>query len=139
MEKAWNFFSSPINLSTITPSMGFHITSEVAEHQKMYPGMLIGYKITPLLGIRMDWLTEITHIEHHKYFIDEQRSGPFALWHHQHHFEATGQGIEMTDILNYALPLGPLGRVANSLIVKDRILEIFSFRKRKTKEIFGEY
>lgn len=103
----------------------------------MYPGMLIGYKITPLMGIRMEWLTEITHVEHHQYFIDEQRSGPFALWHHQHHFQTSNEGVKMTDILNYAVPFGPIGRIANSLIVKDRILEIFAFRTQKTKEIFG--
>jgi len=93
MEKAWDFFSSPRNLATITPSMGFHITSNLKEDQKMYPGMLIGYKITPLMGIRMEWLTEITHVEHHQYFIDEQRSGPFALWHHQHHFQTSNEGV----------------------------------------------
>lgn len=119
--------------------MGFDITSDLGEMQKMYSGMLIGYKITPLMGIRMDWLTEITYIEHHKYFIDEQRSGPFSLWHHQHHFRTIERGIEMTDILNYAIPLGPIGRMANSLIVKDRILDIFNFRKLKTQEIFGDY
>lgn len=99
--------------------------------------MLIGYKITPLMGIRMEWLTEITHVEHHQYFIDEQRAGPFALWHHQHHFQTSNEGVKMTDILNYAVPFGPIGRIANSLIVKDRILEIFAFRTQKTKEIFG--
>lgn len=139
MEEAWDFFSSPRNLATITPSMGFHITSELDEKQKMYSGMLIGYKITPLMGIRMNWLTEITYIEHHRYFIDEQRSGPFSLWHHEHHFRKIEYGIEMTDVLNYAIPLGPIGRMANSLIVRNRILDIFKFRELKTTEIFGSY
>jgi ligand-binding SRPBCC domain-containing protein len=139
MEEAWNFFSSPRNLATITPSMGFHITSDLDEKQKMYSGMLIGYKITPLMGIRMNWLTEITYIEHHKYFIDEQRSGPFSLWHHEHHFRQIERGIKMTDILSYGIPFGPIGRIANSLVVKNRILDIFSFRRLKIDEIFGEY
>lgn len=139
IEKAWDFFSSPQNLATITPSMGFHITSELSDKEKMYPGMLIGYKITPLMGIRMNWLTEITYIEPHKYFIDEQRSGPFAFWHHQHHFRTIDGGVEMADILNYAVPFGPIGRIANALIVETRILEIFRFRQHKTNEIFGVY
>lgn len=139
IEEAWGFFSSPRNLARITPSMGFQIISELNENQKMYPGILIGYKITPLMGIKMNWLTEITHIEHHKYFIDEQRFGPFALWHHQHHFKPINNGIEMTDILNYAIPYGFIGRLANSLIVRKRIQEIFNYRKQMINEIFGEY
>ncbi len=119
--------------------MGFKITSELSGREKIYPGILIGYEITPLFGIRMNWLTEITYIEPYKYFVDEQRSGPFAFWHHQHHFRITDLGVEMIDILNYAVPLGPVGRIANSLIVKKRILEIFSFRHGKIQEIFGEY
>jgi len=87
----------------------------------------------------MDWLIEITYTEHHKYFIDEQRSGSFALWHHQHHVRTINRGIEMTDILKYAIPFGPIGKIANSLIVKERVLEIFNFRKLKTTEIFGDY
>lgn len=139
IEEAWDFFSSPRNLARITPSMGFQIISELDENQKMYPGILIGYKITPLMGIKMNWLTEITHIEYHKYFIDEQRFGPFALWHHQHHFKPINTGIEMTDILNYAIPYGFIGRLANTLIVRKRILEIFSYRKQMINEIFGEH
>ena len=118
--------------------MGFHITSELSDKDKMYPGILIGYKITPLMGIRMNWLTEITYIDPHKYFVDEQRAGPFAFWHHQHHFRTIGAGVEMTDILNYAVPFGPIGRIANALIVKKRILEIFRFRQMKINQIFGE-
>lgn len=119
--------------------MGFHITSKLGDKEEMYPGLLIGYKITPLLGIRMNWLTEITYIEPYKYFVDEQRAGPFSFWHHQHHFRTISGGVEMTDILNYAIPLGPIGRIANTLIVQTRILEIFRFRQLKINEIFGEY
>lgn len=137
--EAWDFFSSPGNLAKITPSMGFHITSPIDDEQKMYPGILIGYKITPLFGIKMDWLTEITHIEHQRYFIDEQRFGPFALWHHQHHFEAVTRGVEMTDILNYAIPFGFIGQIAHSMLVKDRIMEIFNYRQKKVDELFGIY
>ncbi|MGV3705059.1 MAG: SRPBCC family protein [Arcticibacter sp.] len=139
LERAWDFFSSPHNLARITPSMGFKIVSELDENQKMYPGILIGYKITPLLGIKMDWLTEITHIEHHRYFIDEQRFGPFALWHHQHHFEEISGGTKMTDILSYAIPYGIIGKLTHELIVRDRILDIFNYRKQKINELFGEY
>lgn len=89
MEQAWDFFSSPLNLAKITPEhMGFIITSDFEEGQNMYPGMIITYKVSPLLGIKLDWMTEITHVKEGEYFVDEQRFGPYALWHHQHHFKA---------------------------------------------------
>jgi ligand-binding SRPBCC domain-containing protein len=134
----WEFFSSPYNLEKITPNnMAFEVTSTPLEDQKMYPGMIITYKVSPLLGVKLNWMTEITEVEHEKYFIDEQRFGPFKFWHHQHHFKATDKGVEMTDILTYGLPLGFLGDIAHALIVKNKIKEIFKFREEKTKELFG--
>jgi ligand-binding SRPBCC domain-containing protein len=128
MEKAWNFFSSPANLAAITPEkLQFKIIS--AHHgETMYPGQLIEYTVKPLLGIPLYWMTEITHVEHHKYFIDEQRFGPYSFWHHQHHFMQTVDGIEMTDIVHYKLPLWQLGDIANSLLVKKQLKEIFDYR-----------
>lgn len=139
VEKAWDFFSSPHNLSNITPSLGFEIKTDLKMDQKMYPGILISYTVSPLLGIKMDWLTEITHISNHDYFIDEQRFGPFKLWHHQHHFREVDGGVEMTDILNYAIPYSFIGRIANQLFVNRKIVEIFSYRELKINEIFGFY
>ena len=133
---AWEFFSSPKNLAKITPQhMGFQITNKY-EVGKMYPGMLITYKVSPLLGIKLDWCTEITHVKDQVYFVDEQRFGPYAMWHHQHHFETVTGGVMMTDILDYSIPFGWLGSIENVLIVKNAVKEIFEFRKQKIAELF---
>ena len=130
IEAAWEFFSNPANLQAITPpKMGFRIIS-TNHGDRMYAGQIIEYKVAPLLGIALYWMTEITHVESRKYFIDEQRFGPYALWHHQHHFKEIPGGVEMTDIVNYRMPLGFIGRAANQIFVKKSI-EIdlrFSFR-----------
>lgn len=133
---AWDFFSSPRNLAKITPEhMGFIITSEFND-EKMYPGMLITYKVSPLLGIKMDWCTEITHVQDYKYFVDEQRFGPYSMWHHQHHFKTVEGGVEMTDIINYAIPLGIVGKLMNSLMISNEIEKIFSYREKKVLTLF---
>ena len=133
---AWDFFSSPKNLAKITPQhMGFQITNKY-EVGKMYPGMLFTYKVSPVLGIKLDWCTEITHVKDQVYFVDEQRFGPYAMWHHQHHFEAVVGGVMMTDIVDYAIPFGFIGSLANKLLVKKAVIEIFEFRKQKIAELF---
>jgi ligand-binding SRPBCC domain-containing protein len=140
LEAAWDFFSSPLNLSKITPpEMTFEVTSDLTAETKMYPGMIITYKVSPLLGIKLNWMTEITQVMEGKYFIDEQRFGPFKFWHHQHHFKAIEGGVEMTDILTYGLPLGILGKIAQEIQVKGQIAEIFKFREKRTNELFGKY
>lgn len=140
LAEAWDFFSSPLNLSKITPpDMTFEVTSELNAETKMYPGMIITYKVAPLLGIKLNWMTEITQVVEGKYFIDEQRFGPFKFWHHQHHFKAIEDGVEMTDILTYGLPLGILGQLAQITQVKHQINDIFSFREKRTNELFGKY
>ena len=132
---AWDFFSSPKNLAKITPQhMGFQITNKY-DVGKMYPGMLITYKVSPLLGIKLDWCTEITHVKDHVYFVDEQRFGPYAMWH-QHHFEVVEGGVMMTDIVDYAISFGLLGSIVNVLLVKNAVKEIFEFRKQKIAELF---
>jgi ligand-binding SRPBCC domain-containing protein len=136
LDTAWDFFSSPANLKDITPSnMGFNIISQ-HHGEKMYPGQLIEYKVSPLLGIPLYWMTEITHVQDKKYFVDEQRFGPYSLWHHQHHFKQTATGVEMTDIVHYKLPLGILGDIANALLVKQQLKNIFDFRYKKVEELF---
>ncbi len=139
LEKAWDFFSSPVNLKEITPDyMGFDITSGFGEGDKMYPGMIITYKVKPVAGIPLNWMTEITHIEDKKYFVDEQRFGPYSLWHHQHWFKEIEGGVEMQDKINYKLPLGFLGDIANSLFVKKQLQGIFDYRYKKLEEVFGK-
>ncbi len=134
IKQAWEFFSNPANLQQITPSqLGFSIIS--SHHGvKMYAGQIIEYKVKPVLGIPLYWMTEITHVEDRKYFIDEQRFGPYALWHHQHHFKEVENGVEMTDIVHYKLPLGILGRIAHELFVKKQLKEIFDYRYKVVAE-----
>jgi len=138
LDEAWDFFSSPLNLAKITPKeMNFVVTSDYNADGKMYPGMIITYTITPILGIKMNWMTEITHVKEGEYFVDEQRFGPYALWHHQHHFKETEYGVLMTDILNYAIPYGIIGRFANSVSIEKQIKKIFAYREKAIVEMFG--
>jgi ligand-binding SRPBCC domain-containing protein len=137
---AWDFFSSPMNLAKITPGdMGFEVTSEYPPDAKIYAGMIITYKISPLFDIKMNWMTEITHVKEREYFVDEQRFGPYALWHHQHHFKEIKGGVVMNDILNYAIPYGIIGRWANTILVEKQIEKIFSYREKAIEELFGVY
>jgi ligand-binding SRPBCC domain-containing protein len=139
LAEAWAFFSSPLNLGKITPKeMNFVVTSDFTENTKMYEGMLITYTITPVFGIKMNWMTEITHVKDGQYFVDEQRFGPYAMWHHEHHFEGIKGGVLMTDILTYALPLGAAGRFANAVLVGNKVKKIFDYREKAIVELFGE-
>lgn len=136
IEECWAFFSSPRNLQKITPkTMGFQITD--FDGKNMYAGQIIQYKVSPLLGIKLPWVTEITIVKDHSYFIDEQRFGPYALWHHKHFFEPTENGVKMTDLVHYAIPFGFLGRIMNTLVVKNKLKEIFEYREKKVNEIFN--
>jgi ligand-binding SRPBCC domain-containing protein len=140
LDEAWAFFSSPLNLAKITPKeMAFEVTSNPNHASKMYAGMIITYKVRPLLGVALDWVTEITHVEDKKYFIDEQRFGPYQFWHHEHHFRAIQGGVEMRDLLTYGMPFGPIGKGANKLFVASKIQEIFRYRTEKVIELFGDY
>lgn len=135
--QAWEFFSNPVNLKTITPShLGFNIINDLPE--KMYPGMLICYKLSPIKGIKVTWVTEITQVNEPNFFIDNQRFGPYTMWHHQHFFKEIEGGVEMDDIIHYVVPYGILGRFANWLFVKRQLNDIFAYRKKVLKEIFGE-
>jgi len=137
LDAAWDFFSDPQNLATITPgNMGF-ITISKFHGDKMYPGQIIEYKVSPVLGIPLYWMTEIIHVSDKKYFVDEQRYGPYSMWHHQHHFKTVDGGVEMTDIVHYKLPLWLLGDIANSLFVKKQLQNIFDYRFKKVEEMFG--
>jgi len=137
LDTVWNYFATPINLNEMTPpDMSFEILTNV-EGVKMYPGMIIQYKVRPLLNIPMGWTTEITHCEEGKYFVDEQRFGPYALWHHQHHFKEVEGGVKMTDLIHYKAPMGFLGDIAVALFIKKQLEGIFEFRKKKVIELFG--
>jgi ligand-binding SRPBCC domain-containing protein len=138
IDEVWDFISSPKNLKEITPErMGFDITSENLP-DKMYPGMIISYYVRPLFRIPMTWVTEITHVVEKKYFVDEQRVGPYALWHHQHFIEPHENGVMMRDIVSYKPPLGFLGSIANALFIKKQLEGIFSYRELALKKWFPE-
>jgi ligand-binding SRPBCC domain-containing protein len=140
LAETWDFFTSPLNLAKITPpQMRFKVTSPFDDKTKVYEGMIITYKITPLLGIKMNWMTEITHVKEQEYFVDEQRFGPYALWHHEHHFKEIKGGVRMTDILNYAIPFGVIGRLSNKVLVGKQIKKIFEYREKAINEMFGTY
>ena len=135
VEEAWQFFSHPKNLAVITPaSLNLKFTNEVYG-DTIYAGQVITYKVRPLLGIPLFWMTEITHVEPLRFFVDEQRRGPYAIWHHQHHFKPVSGGTEMTDIIHYQLPFGVLGSLALP-IVRKQLAHIFAFRKQRVIELF---
>jgi ligand-binding SRPBCC domain-containing protein len=139
LDEAWEFFSSPRNLKEITPPyMNFKVLSN-SESDKMFAGQIITYTVTPILGIPLFWMTEITHVKDKEYFIDEQRFGPYSLWHHKHFFKEIAGGVEMTDLLDYKLPLGFLGNTAHALFVKKQIENIFEYRNKVLLERFGAY
>lgn len=138
LEKAWHFFSSPENLNTITPDdMHFEITSGNAK-EPMHVGQIITYNVSPLLGIKMFWMTEITHVQDKAFFVDEQRFGPYAFWHHRHYFREVEGGVEMRDIVYYKLPLGILGTLAHAVFVRKKLKHIFNYRFTKLESLFGK-
>ncbi|WP_299520903.1 SRPBCC family protein [Winogradskyella sp.] len=138
VDKAWEFLSSPKNLKTITPDyMGFHILS--GADRPMFPGQIIQYIVTPVLGIKTKWVTEITHVKDKEYFVDEQRFGPYALWHHKHFIKEIDGGVEMEDIIDYKVPMGILGQMVHPILVKPKLEEIFNYRTQKLEELFGKY
>ena len=136
-EKAWKFLSDPKNLSVITPEhMGFHITS--GADREMFAGQIIQYIVKPFPFFKTKWVSEITHVEEGKYFVDEQRFGPYALWHHKHFITEVDGGVVMEDIIDYKIPLGILGQLAHPILVKKQLKQIFEYREAKLNELFGE-
>jgi len=137
LQEAWDFISNPKNLAVITPpSMGFNTIS--GDDREMFPGQIIHYTVTPMLGIKLQWVTEITHMADGSFFVDEQRYGPYKFWHHKHFIKEINGGVEMEDIVHYKLPMGILGQMAHPFLVKPKLEEIFDFRQKKLVELFGE-
>lgn len=136
--EAWRFLSDPKKLKLITPDfMGFDIIS--GADREMFPGQIIEYVVKPVLGIPNKWITEITHVVDQKYFVDEQRFGPYSLWHHKHFLKEIDGGVEMEDIIHYKVPFGLLGQLVHPILVKPKLNQIFEYRKNKLVELFGEY
>jgi len=137
IDVVWDFISGPDNLIEITPSyFDLRVISNSAA-DRMYAGMIVTYTVRPIWGIKTKWMTEITQVKEKEYFIDEQRMGPYRLWHHQHRLEAVDGGVVMTDIVTYAPPLGFLGAIANKLFIKTQIRRIFEYRKAAVEKRFA--
>ena len=133
----WDFISSPINLDIITPpDMKFNIRS-VPVNEKIYPGQIIEYTISPFLAIKMNWVTEITHVKENYFFVDEQRFGPYKFWHHQHKITAVPRGVLMEDIVHYELPFGFIGDIAHKLVINKQLEDIFKYRFKKLDSLFN--
>ena len=136
-KEAWQFLSNPNNLAEITPKyMNLKILS--GADRPIFAGQIIQYKVTPVLGITLKWVTEITHVKENEYFVDEQRFGPYSLWHHKHFIKKINGGIEMEDIVDYKIPFGILGQIAHPLFVKNKLRQIFKFREKKLIKLFGK-
>lgn len=134
--RGWEFFSNPANLALITPpELGLEVTSELPE--RVYPGMIVTYRVRPLFNIPLRWVTEITHVREPYLFVDEQRSGPYRFWHHKHFLREADGGIIVEDLVHYALPFGPLGNFMQPLVVRGQLDRIFDFREAYLKEHFG--
>jgi ligand-binding SRPBCC domain-containing protein len=137
-DEAWKFLSDPRNLEKITPKhMGFRITSDNIP-KEMYPGQIITYIVSPFKGFKMNWVTEITHVKKGEYFVDEQRFGPYKMWHHEHFIQKINDGVEMTDQVSYKIPFGILGRIMHNLVIKRKLYHIFQNRFNTLKNLFGE-
>src|SRR5699024_2339708 len=135
LEKAWEFFANPQNLSKLTPDW-MQLTIKGAVPQEMYEGMIMVQEVKPLFGIPLTWVTEITHIQEGSYFIDEQRMGPYKFWHHEHRLIETEAGVELIDTLHYAMPFGIIGRMVHALSVKKKVAEVFRYRYEVLEEMF---
>lgn len=138
VDRVWDFASNPRNLKDITPSfMGFDIVSRDLP-ERMYPGMIIHYKVRPFLNIKVSWVTEITHVEEKSFFVDEQRLGPYRMWHHEHQIKPVPGGVLMLDLVTYVPPFGFIGAWANSLFIRKRLQTIFDFRRQAIEKTFGK-
>jgi ligand-binding SRPBCC domain-containing protein len=138
LAECWSFFSNPRNLVRITPpNLGLQVLGDVPE--EMYAGLMIEYRLRPLFGFQMVWLTEITHVDPPRYFVDEQRVGPYRLWHHEHRFYALDSDrTEVLDIMHYALPFSPISEVVHEVMVERQLRKIFKYREQVTQELFGK-
>lgn len=136
IDRVWDFFSSPRNLNEITPPfMNFEIL-EVTGSEKMFNGQLIKYKVNPFPFYRVKWITEITDVQPKTFFADNQKKGPFSLWHHEHKFTEVNGGVEMEDHVSYAVPFGFIGRIANSVAVSKQVNGIFEYRRKRVDILF---
>ena len=139
MQQAWAFFSNAANLQQITPAyLKLRIIS-LHHGAQVYPGQIIEYRVRPVLNFSWYWMTEITHVQEPVFFVDEQRYGPYSLWHHQHHFKLVPGGVQMTDIVHYKIPMGFIGDIVNRLFVRKQLDDLFKYRYQQVERLFGKW
>jgi len=135
LDEVWTYFSTPQNLNEMTPNdMKFDIVQ--GGEGKMFQGQIIEYRVQFMPFVKSLWLTEITHVKEGSYFVDEQRIGPYRLWHHEHSFEEVEGGTQIVDRVTYVMPFGFIGEIVHAVWVGGRLKGIFAFRKNKVKELF---
>jgi ligand-binding SRPBCC domain-containing protein len=138
LNEAWDFLSSPNNLELITPkSMDFNIIHW--DKKKAYPGQIIQYTVRPILGIKINWVTEITQVRDKEFFIDEQRFGPYSFWHHKHFIKEIEGGVIMEDVIHYKPPFGLIGVLLNFLFINSKLNSIFKHRELELIKTFGNF
>jgi len=136
LEQVWEYFATPANLNEMTPpDMKFEIIA--GGDERMYAGQIIEYRVEFVRGLRSLWLTEIAHVDDGRYFVDEQRVGPYRFWYHEHHFEPMEAGVKMTDRVTYAAPFGLLGDIVTALWIRRRLDGVFDYRSQKIVDLFG--
>lgn len=139
LQEVWDFFSNPANLQTITPAhMNFRVISQ-QQGDTIYAGQIIEYKVSPLFGMPLYWMTEITEVKEPDYFADIQRKGPYRLWHHRHYFREIPGGVEMTDLVEYKNPGWIMSPVVNRFLVRPQLQKLFVFRFQQISKIFGAW
>lgn len=138
IDTAWSFFSSPNNLSKITPKdMGFTVLSKDIQPE-IFEVMFIDYTVSPILGIPLKWQTKITQVDKNKSFTDFQEKGPYKYWNHFHEFIPNSQGVLMKDTVDYELPMGFLGKIAHQAFVKKKLISIFDYRYQVLEKYFNQ-
>lgn len=128
-------FENPYNLAIITPPwLHFLVTSK--KKVEMALGAEIEYRFR-WLGIPMYWKTRISSYDPPRQFVDEALRSPYVFWRHLHTFETVEGGTRVCDAVDYALPFGPLGRLAHRLIVRANLIAIFTFRQQALNRHWG--
>tara|TARA_B110000444_G_scaffold244587_1_gene264189 strand:- start:563 stop:1060 length:498 start_codon:yes stop_codon:yes gene_type:complete len=135
----WDFFKKPSNLNKLTPQ-DVHFKIKSGKSDDFYEGKIISYKIQPFKLIALNWVTEISHVKEGSYFIDNQVSGPYKMWHHEHRFKSNTDGTtEIIDKVKYKVPFYILGRLMHKILIKRKLLEIFTFRQKQINDLFNNH
>jgi len=137
LDAVFRFFKDPTNLEELTPRwLGFRVLDSTDAEVRV--GTVIRYRLR-LHGVPIGWTSRISELEEGVMFADEMLSGPYRRWYHRHRFRPVSGGTEIVDIVEYALPLGPIGRLVHTLSVKRQLRAIFDFRAARATEIFGSW